>query len=86
MKIDGALVLEFRNTGVYGSRGEVYIHIGTTAQRVYEGPGAHAFYHTMKQYIQARHGGSGDWFEWNTQHGLQWRERGRSGITYEPVD
>lgn len=86
MKIDGALILEYRNEGIHGSRGDVNIHEGTTTHCIYSGPYALAFYQTMKRFIAARHAGSGDWFERDTEHGKQWRERGTSGVVYVPID
>jgi hypothetical protein len=70
----------------YRGTREVYIHEGTTAQRVYSGPYGGTFYEMLKRFITARHAGSGEWFEENTEHGKQWRERGKSGITYEPLE
>jgi hypothetical protein len=86
MKCDGALILEYRQTGVIGGTGDVYIHMGTSEERIYSGSGGYAFYETMKQFIRARHAGSGEWWEENTQHGRNWRERPTSNVHYVPMD
>lgn len=86
MKNDGALILEYCNKGVSNSTGEVYIHEGTQGHCVYSGPYALPFYQIMKRFIEARHKGSGDWFERDTGRGKEWRERGKSGSVYAPIE
>jgi hypothetical protein len=87
MKIDGELILEYRKSGVCGGTGEVYVHMYPRAERIYSGPAAQAIYEHMKRFIRERHAGSGDWFERDTEHGKQWRERGaKPERTYAPIE
>lgn len=86
MKFDGVLILEYRKAGVCGGTGDVFLHMRTHAERIYSGPAAQALYESLKEFIRARHAGSGDWFERDTEHGKQWRERAQTAVTYEPVE
>jgi hypothetical protein len=86
MKNVGDLILEYRPNGKVGGTGDVYIHVGTSAERIYSGPAGFALYEMMKQFIRARHAGSGDWFEQDTEHGKQWRERRISDVHYEKLE
>jgi hypothetical protein len=86
MKCDGELILEYKHTGVVGGSGEVFLHQDMHAERIYMGPAAYAIYQSMKRFIRARHAGSGEWFEENTEQGMKWRERPTSNVYYEPMD